>query len=993
MNLITELKYNTQDFDNIDLDDLIIVFEGNITIIHSNDYSNDNISKAIDLLQRLCNKFDSMSYEIFSNDGNLKPLYSKNNYQNIISAIMQFSGYPKLIIGEIEESAKYEGWSLYIDNDWYDVLNSKELYQLIKTNLLYRYFSSVTINNEEYRIEDIISLKDDKMDDVPLSNPLYHGTCEKYLLGILQKGLKKIQDNSVWTAKNDGYVFLTVDYQTAQNYGDIYARKTNSHRVVLEIDSNYLNKNNIVLDYDFTNSFTRIGGKSPYDNGEVPYTKHHKGNVISGEKRYGTKFNKIGYKGVIMPNAIKMVTIGAYRMTPQEYLNKYNKKNDVMESKQIINEWYYPDNFESLPDKITLYQGTDYDGLENILWEGIIDARRGTSTGETRGMNWFFVSYRDNFSRGFIYSIDIDKNEINKTTDGFKYMNNSEIANYEPISINNRNFTIHEAFGYEIEDLKNVMWRRCLQQTNNDIYEAIYLWIDKFSNLSGVQKYDISINNDIIQQILKQFIGEDELRNQGIIENTEYINENPDHIIVQDSQDPAYNGYYRHSDNCAIAFIVNSELTEVYVSEYTHEDIIYDDIYDEDYEQYKKNFDEKWLRQNSFHGRLWTEPQIISFWKQPSPQQLIKIAHLLENKINEEFMENIDIINDYRIETFYNNKTDESTFIPISVYIEGKEKQDNNFDMNVIHLMDGEKKVKTPQMQDYIKNREKNQSEKLGQPNNSREVSTAEYNYYKKYGMGESIINEVSSSDINLSSFKPKTELHPKLWVNNKLNSRVRLRLLDISDDFIDTLSVDWVKPKDVIFTGSLANYNWSKYSDIDIHIIFDYNNIYKKPEFVEDYFNAKKEIWLNEHPNLKIYGFPVEMYVEDSNSDNSSSGVYSLYKNKWIKEPGDFQNAKLNEKYIKNYASKIMTQIDTLEKKQKNETDEYKIELLQKKLKSIFDKLKKLRKESLSKQGEMGSGNIIYKILRRSKYIDKIWDLINTSYDKINSIQENKLK
>lgn len=776
MNLITELKYNTQDFDNIDLDDLIIVFEGNITIIHSNDYSNDNISKAIDLLQRLYNKFDSMYYEIFSNDGNLKLLYSKNNYQNIISAIMQFSGYPKLIIGEIEESAKYEGWSLYIDNDWYDVLNSKELYQLIKTNLLYRYFSSVTINNEEYRIEDIISLKDAKMDDVPLSNPLYHGTCEKYLLGILQKGLKKIQDNSVWTAKNDGYVFLTVDYQTAQNYGDIYARKTNSHCVVLEIDSNYLNKNNIVLDYDFTNSFTRIGGKSPYDNGEVPYTKHHKGNVISGEKRYGTKFNKIGYKGVIMPNAIKMVTIGAYRMTPQEYLNKYNKKNDVMESKQIINEWHYPDNFESLPDKITLYHGTDYYGLENILWEGIIDARRGTSTGETRGMNWFFVSYRDNYSRGFIYSIDIDKNEINKTADGFNYMNNNEIANYEPISINNRNFTIHEAFGYKIEDLKNVMWKKCLQQTNNDIYEAIYLWVDKFSNLPSTQEYDITINNDIIQQILKQFIGETELRNQGIIENIEHI-------------------------------------------------------------------------------------------------------------------------------------------------------------------------------------------------------------------------NEVSSSDINLSSFKLKTELHPKLWVNNKLNSRVRLRLLDITDDFIDTLSVDWVKPKDVIFTGSLANYNWSKYSDIDIHIILDYNKIYKKPEFVEDYFNAKKEIWLNEHPNLKIYGFPVEMYVEDSNSDNSSSGVYSLYKNKWIKEPGDFQNAKLNEKYIKNYASKIMTQIDTLEKKQKNETDEYKIELLQKKLKSIFDKLKKLRKESLSKQGEMGSGNIIYKILRRSKYIDKIWDLINTSYDKINSIQENKLK
>ena len=69
------------------------------------------------------------------------------------------------------------------------------------------------------------------------------------------------------------------------------------------------------------------------------------------------------------------------------------------------------------------------------------------------------------------------------------------------------------------------MWRRCLQQTNNDIYEAIYLWIDKFSKLSGAQEYDISINKVIIQQILKQFFCEDELRNQGIIESVGCLNE------------------------------------------------------------------------------------------------------------------------------------------------------------------------------------------------------------------------------------------------------------------------------------------------------------------------------------------------------------------------------------------------------------------------------------------------------------------------------------
>ena len=775
MPLITELKYNANDFNNIDLDDLIVVFEGDITIVHSNDYSEYNIQRIINLLHRLCDRFYNMTYEIFSDNGNLKPLYANNNYQNIVSAVMQFAGFPKLIIGEIEESAKYNGWSLYIDNDWYDVLNSKELYQLIKTNLLSNYFDSVTINDKEYKLEDIISLKDDKMDDIPLANPLYHGTCEKYLIGILQKGLRKIQDNSAWTAKNEGYVFLTADYQIAQSYADIYARKTKSHSVVIEIDSNYLNKDNIVLDYDFTNSFTELGSKSPYGSGEVTYSKHYKGNIASNDKRYGTKFNKIGYKGVVMPKAIKNITIGKYSITPQEYLDKYNKENNVMESKQNIREWFYPDNFDSLPDTIILYHGTDYDGMENILIDGVIDARRGRSTGETRGMNWFFTSYRDNYSRGFVYSIDINKEEINKTSNGFNYMNNNEIASYEPISIDNRNFTIHEAFGYKIENLKNVMWRKCLQQTNNDIYEAIYLWIDKFSKLSGAQEYDISINNDIIQQILKQFIGEDELRNQGIIENIEHI-------------------------------------------------------------------------------------------------------------------------------------------------------------------------------------------------------------------------NEVNSSDINLSSFKPKTELHPKLWVNNKLNSRVRLRLLDIADDFIDTLAVDWVKPKDIVFTGSLANYNWSKYSDIDIHVILDYNKVYKKKEFVEDYFSSKKELWLNEHPKLSIYGFPIELYVEDTNEQSTSSGIYSLNKNEWIKEPVDFEDVKLNAKYIKNYAAKLMTQIDNIEKKQKNAKDDYKVEQCRKELLKIFDRLKKLRKEGLNKGGEMSSGNIIFKILRRTKYIDKIWELINTSYDKINSIKENKL-
>ena len=76
----------------------------------------------------------------------------------------------------------------------------------------------------------------------------------------------------------------------------------------------------------------------------------------------------------------------------------------------------------------------------------------------------------------------------------------------------------------------------------------------------------------------------------------------------------------------------------------------------------------------------------------------------------------------------------------------------------------------------------------------------------------------LAPSEVDLSSFNIKKELNPKFWKDDKLDSRIRIKLLDIADDFIDFLGVDWVKPEDITITGSLANYNWNKkYSDIDL--------------------------------------------------------------------------------------------------------------------------------------------------------------------------------
>lgn len=249
-------------------------------------------------------------------------------------------------------------------------------------------------------------------------------------------------------------------------------------------------------------------------------------------------------------------------------------------------------------------------------------------------------------------------------------------------------------------------------------------------------------------------------------------------------------------------------------------------------------------------------------------------------------------------------------------------------------------------------------------------------------------INEVDASDVSLKSFEVQDELNPKFWVNGKINSKVRLKLLDLADEFIESLAVDWVKPEDIVLTGSIANYNWSKYSDVDVHILMDYKKIWKKTDFVQDYFDDKKSLWAQDHEDLKIYGFPVEMYVEDTNGDNPSTGIYSLNKNEWIVEPDDFQDAKLNEKYIKKESAKLMTEIDDIIEKIGKEKDNHRLEVLSTKLKKLFDKLHKQRKESLKKSGEMGTYNIIWKVLRRSGHLDKVWENINNVYNKINSIK-----
>lgn len=505
----------------------------------------------------------------------------------------------------------------------------------------------------------------------------------------------------------------------------------------------------------------------------------------------------------------------------------------------------------------------------------------------------------------------------------------------------------------------------------------------------------------------------------------------------------------------------------------------------------------------SFPGRLWVDKKVMSFWKYPSKNELKTVLNKLAAEIKR--MYNYDIsFKDYIVEvgteitvpkSTVNDTTSNSSSVPeveMAYELVPIDKYESSADASLaqmakMHLLPPAEKRKTPQMQAALDSKFKQIGNKFGvdrikdywddddiaahkqKGDKFRNVTQAEYNHYKRYGMGDSVepsdkpelvetdefgmypglegdgtyeemyedinipvntgdtvlmgkfknkktvvntigkdeynmptingkkaatfripnLTEISSSEVNLSSFETKKELNEKFWTNKKLNSKVRKRLLKIADDFLDDIKIDNKYCSDVIFLGSLANYNWSRYSDVDLHLIIDFKKVNKNIELVKDYFDAKRTLWNDTHESLKIYGFPIEIYIQDINEENSATGIFSLEKNKWLKIPKEIDEDVLDKTKVKQKSADLMTKVDKLKSQYDKKTLTTDLETLSKNVKSLFDEIKRLRKSGLStNKGEFSVGNIVFKVLRRSGRLETLIDLKRNTYDKINTIK-----
>lgn len=245
-----------------------------------------------------------------------------------------------------------------------------------------------------------------------------------------------------------------------------------------------------------------------------------------------------------------------------------------------------------------------------------------------------------------------------------------------------------------------------------------------------------------------------------------------------------------------------------------------------------------------------------------------------------------------------------------------------------------------------------------------------------------SVSELVKPEEINLSSFAMRDTLNPKIWKSeDKINPQVRKKLLNIADDFVEFLDIPWVEIKDVTLTGSLANYNWSKYSDIDLHIIINFEDVDDNKELVKDYLDSKSKIWNDTH-NILIHSFEVEIYVQDEKEAHYSTGVYSLENNKWITKPNKTK-PQLDKDLIKRKASELMTKIDDII--EMSENGQY--EKVLNEYNKLWEKIKKMRKTGLEREGEFSYENMVFKVLRRSGYVEKFMEIKTKAYDILHSM------
>lgn len=220
--------------------------------------------------------------------------------------------------------------------------------------------------------------------------------------------------------------------------------------------------------------------------------------------------------------------------------------------------------------------------------------------------------------------------------------------------------------------------------------------------------------------------------------------------------------------------------------------------------------------------------------------------------------------------------------------------------------------------------------------------------------------------------FEQHDSLNPLLWQGDTLKPEVNMALLKIARDFIEYIGVPF-KVSNLVITGGQVSYYYTKHSDLDLHIIVDFNTVECDREAAE-LFDAKRLLYKKQY-DITIHGIPVEVYIEDLNFP-AVSASYSLADQNWKVKPEQKIN-QIDTKEIERMSYIWQTVIDHTLKTNDLET-----------ARNVMKMIRNYRKLGLKDSGEYGIPNLVYKTLRNSKVVEKLMNMIGNLHDQSLSIK-----
>ena len=202
--------------------------------------------------------------------------------------------------------------------------------------------------------------------------------------------------------------------------------------------------------------------------------------------------------------------------------------------------------------------------------------------------------------------------------------------------------------------------------------------------------------------------------------------------------------------------------------------------------------------------------------------------------------------------------------------------------------------------------------------------------------------------------------LNPKIWnvTTKKLLPEVREKIIDIVKHFEDYIEVP-IEIADVQLVGSNASYNYTDKSDIDVHIIANYEVVSKETELLQQLYDSKRNQY-NRKFDIEIRGLQVEMYVQDIKTTVVSNGIYSICDDEWVKEPKPITNFKQHNisKEVESWKQHIGNVLNSGDKTA---------------VINAIDTLYLIRHNSIAVDGEYAAGNQLFKEIRNLGLLDKL--------------------